>query len=136
MQSQEKAITDQQFDHQRKLLEQTFEQLKIIQESMKTTIEKLDKQEKLTTTHQSQFGGLFPQSHMQHKDAVMISKVYEKEKSVVSDFKRNYHGMSKNFLKWYTEYNTVIQKLAIRDKNKQKKDYLAEKYEKMQQEKF
>lgn len=75
---------------------------------MKTAIEKLDKQEKLTSTHQTQFGNLFPANHMQRQDALMIQKVYEKEKSVVSEFKKNYYAMSKDYLKWYAEFNTVI----------------------------
>lgn len=39
-------------------------------------------------------------------------------------------------MKLYSEYNTILQKLAIREKLKKKKDDIAQKMESLQQEKF
>jgi hypothetical protein len=45
-------------------MEKQFEQLKIIQQSIKTTVERIDKIEKINNNQVSQFAELFPPSHM------------------------------------------------------------------------
>lgn len=74
--------------------------------------------EKINQAQTTQFNELFNKNHMQYQDAQTISKVYEKEKSVISDFKKNYFALSKNYLKWFTEYNTILAKMTLRDKLK------------------
>ena len=73
---------------------------------------------------------------MQYEDASTIAKIYDKEKSVVSDLKKNLNSISKNYMKWFAEYNVIIQKIVIRDKNKKRKDALNDKYEVLIQERF
>ena len=63
-------------------------------------------------------------------------KIYEKEKSVLQEFKVSTTALQKNYMKWLAEYNTINQKLAIRDKMKDKNDTYDIKITEVQNEKF
>jgi len=55
---------------------------------------------------------------------------------VIADFKNGLVDLSKNFQKWLSEYNTVQQKLANRDKAKAKNLEYDKKINDAQTEKF
>jgi hypothetical protein len=55
---------------------------------------------------------------------------------VIADFKNGLVDLSKNFQKWLSEYNTILQKLANRDKAKAKNLEYDKKINDAQTEKF
>ena len=55
---------------------------------------------------------------------------------MIADFKNGLVDLSKNFQKWLSEYNTVQQKLANRDKAKAKNLEYDKKINDAQTEKF
>jgi len=111
MSSTEKEITEQAFAFSKKRLTENMEQLKVIQESFKNVIDKLEKLEKINSTQVEQYSKMFPAKHLQNADAQKTSGLFNSEKTIINDFKQSTSTLSKNYMKWLSEYNTCILKI-------------------------